>query len=272
MIPQAFDYERPGTVADAIGLLGKHGDGARVLAGGHSLLPMMKLRLAAPDALIDISGIPGLSGIREEGGGLAIGALTTHAEVAGSDLVRSICPILAEAAAGVGDTQVRNRGTIGGSLANADPHGDMPAVVLALEAEVTAEGAGGTRTIAARDLFVDYMTCCLHPDEILTEVRVPAAAHGAYVKFNRRSQDWAVVGVAAVVDGSSARIALTGVGPRPVRAVAAERAFTGANAAAAAELASDGLDPPTDTASSSEYRKHLARVLTRRALDTAAGR
>ena len=212
MIPRAFEYERPGSVADAAGLLRKHGDGARVLAGGHSLVPMMKLRLAAPDALIDIGGIHSLRGISDAGSHIVIGALTRHADVAASDLVRSACPILAQAAAGVGDMQVRNRGTIGGSLAQADPHGDLPAVLLALDGEVSVEGPDGTRTIAARDLFVEFLTTSLKPDEILTGVRVPKAAHGAYVKFNRRAQDWAIVGVAAVVDGASARIALTGVG------------------------------------------------------------
>lgn len=270
MIPHAFEYERPETVADAAGLLRKYGDGARVLAGGHSLVPMMKLRLASPDALIDIGGIASLRGISDAGSHLEIGSLTRHADVAASELVRSACPILAQTAAGIGDMQVRNRGTIGGSLAQADPHGDLPTVLLALDGEVTAEGPDGTRTIAARDLFVGFLTSSLRPDEILTTVRVPKAAHGAYVKFNRRAQDWAIVAVAAVVDGNSARIALTGVGPKPVRAEAAERAFTGANAAEAAELAAEGLTPPADTAGSSEYRKHLVRVLTRRALEAAA--
>jgi carbon-monoxide dehydrogenase medium subunit len=270
MIPQAFDYERPETVADAVGLLKTHGDGARVLAGGHSLVPMMKLRFAAPDTLIDIGGITSLRGITDAGSHIVLGALTRHADIAASELIQSACPILAEAAAGVGDMQVRNRGTIGGSLAQADPHGDLPTVLLALDGEVSAEGPDGTRTIAAADLFVGYLTSSLRPDEILTGVRVPKAAHGAYVKFNRRAQDWAIVGVAAVIDGASARIALTGVGSKPVRAEAAERAFTGSNAAEAAEHAAEGLNPPADTSASTEYRKHLARVLTRRALEAAA--
>jgi carbon-monoxide dehydrogenase medium subunit len=271
MIPRAFEYERAESVADAAGLLRKHGEGARILAGGHSLLPMMKLRLAAPEALIDIGGISGLRGISDAGNHIVIGALTRHAEVAASDLVRSACPILAEAAAGIGDIQVRNRGTIGGSLAQADPHGDLPTVLLALEGEVAAEGPEGTRTIAARDLFQGFLQTSLRPDEILTGVRVPKTARGAYVKFTRRAQDWAIVGVAAVVDDGAARIAITGVGPTPVRAEAAEQAFTGANAAEAAEHAADGLTPPTDAAGSAEYRAHLARVLTRRALEAAAG-
>ena len=269
MIPHAFDYEQPASVADAIAMLGKHGGEARVLAGGHSLLPLMKLRLAAPDALIDIGRIASLRGITDTPDSITIGALTTHAQVAGSHAIVTGCPILAETAAGIGDTQVRNRGTIGGSLANADPHGDLPAVLLALEGEVSAEGPSGQRTIAAADLFVDYLQTSLSQDEIITAVRVPKAARSAYVKFNRRAQDWAIVGAAAVVDGSSARIALTGVGSKPVRASAAEAAFSGSNAAEAAAHASDGLDPPSDTAASGEYRAHLARVLVRRALEAA---
>jgi aerobic carbon-monoxide dehydrogenase medium subunit len=271
MIPREFAYERPESVADAAGLLRTHGDGARVLAGGHSLLPMMKLRLAAPDTLIDIGGISSLRGIRDAGSHLEIGALTRHADLAGSDLLGLACPVLAHAAAGIGDMQVRNRGTIGGSLAQADSHGDLPAVLLALDGEVTAEGPDGTRTIPARDLFVGFLTTSLRADEILTAVRVPKAPHSAYVKFNRRAQDWAIVGVAAVVEGDSARIALTGVGPAPVRAEAAERAFWGGNAAEAAAQAADGLDPPSDSAGSADYRRHLVRVLTLRALEEASG-
>jgi carbon-monoxide dehydrogenase medium subunit len=269
MIPRPFAYERPETVADAAGLLRTHGEGARVLAGGHSLLPMMKLRLAAPDTLIDIGGISSLRGIADAGSHFEIGALTRHADLAASDLLHMACPVLAQAAAGIGDMQVRNRGTIGGSLAQADPHGDLPAVLLALDGEVTAEGPDGTRTIAARDLFVGFLTTSLHADEILTAVRVPKAPQSAYVKFNRRAQDWAIVGVAAVVEGDSARIALAGVGPAPVRAEAAERAFWGGNAAQAAAHAADGLDPPADSAGSADYRRHVARVLTLRALQEA---
>src|SRR5690242_10223412 len=232
---------------------------------------MMKLRLAAPDVLVDIGGIASLRGIRESDGGIAIGALTRHADVAESEIVRRGCPILASAAAGIGDMQVRARGTLGGSLANADPHGDMPAVLLALEGEVTAEGPNGSRTIAAADLFVDYLTTSLSSDEILTEVRVPNGVRGAYVKFNRRAQDWAIVGVAAVLDGDAARIAITGVGARPVRATAAEAAYASGGSAAAGAAAAEGLSPVSDLAASAEYRMHLARVLTRRALEQAAG-
>jgi carbon-monoxide dehydrogenase medium subunit len=191
--------------------------------------------------------------------------------VAASDIVRRGCPILASAAAGIGDRQVRARGTIGGSIANADPHGDMPAVLLALEGQVIAEGPNGSRTIAASDLFLDYLTCAIAPDEILTEVRVPSGMKGAYVKFNRRAQDWAVVGVAAVLAGSSARIAITGVGTTPVRATAAEQAYASGGARAAAAAAGEGLSPAGDLAGSPEYRLHLVKVLTQRALEQAAG-
>jgi len=270
VIPSAFEYERPETVADAVALLANHDD-ARVLAGGHSLLPLMKLRLAAPELLVDLAGIPTLRGIGETANQVAVGALTRHAEVAASDIVRRGCPILAAAAGGIGDRQVRARGTIGGALANADPHADLPAVLLALDGDVTAEGPDGTRTIPASELYVDYLTTSLGSDEILTEVHVPKTPNGAYVKFNRRAQDWAIVGVAAVVNGSDARIAITGVGPTPVRATAAEEAYATGGAEAAAAVAAEGLSPPSDTAASAEYRAHLAGVLTRRALEQAAG-
>jgi len=272
VIPTEFEYERPSSVADAVGLLSRHGEGAKLLAGGHSLIPLMKLRLAAPETLIDLSGIADLAGIRDDGESIAIGALTTHRAVAESDLLARDCPILAEAAAGVGDMQVRNRGTIGGSIAHADPHADLPAVLVALGREVEVEGSCGRRTIAAEELFLDYLTTSISADEILTEVRVPKLRQSAYVKFNRRLQDWAVVGVAAAIDGSQARIAITGVGARPVRAIAAEQAWNGSNAQQAALLAGSGLTPPSDTAATAEYRVHLANVLTRRALETAAAR
>jgi aerobic carbon-monoxide dehydrogenase medium subunit len=270
VIPQEFTYERPETVEDAVAALQRHGDDAQVLAGGHSLIPMMKLRLAAPEVVVDIGRISSLRGIRETPDGLAIGALTRHADVASSDVVRRTCPVLADAAGGIGDRQVRARGTIGGALAHADPHGDLPAVLLALGGSVEAQGPNGTRTIAADDLFVDYLTTSLEPDEILTSVLVPAATRGAYVKFNRRAQDWAIVGVCAVIHGASARIGVTGVGSRPMRATAAEQAFTGSNAAEAAALAAEGLSPDTDVAGSAEYRLHLVKVLTERALEEAA--
>jgi aerobic carbon-monoxide dehydrogenase medium subunit len=272
MIPTEFEYERPASVADALGMLTRHGDGARLLAGGHSLIPLMKLRLAAPETLIDLAGIPEMSGIREEGDQIVIGAMTTHRQLADSELAARECPVLAETAAGVGDMQVRNRGTVGGSIAHADPHGDLPAVLVALGGEVIVEGSGGRRTIAAEELFVDYLTTSISDDEILTEVRAPKLRRAAYVKFNRRLQDWAVVGVAAAILGSEARIAISGVGSRPTRATAAEQAWNGSNPVQAALLAGSGLKPPTDTASSAEYRVHLANVLTRRALEAAAAR
>jgi aerobic carbon-monoxide dehydrogenase medium subunit len=272
VIPMAFEYDRPTSVADAVRLLGTHGDAARVLAGGHSLLPMMKLRLAAPERLIDISGIPGMTGIHDDGSHLVIGAMTTHRDVAGSSVVQGECPALAETAAGIGDMQVRNRGTIGGSIAHADPHGDLPALLVALGGEVVAEGPGGKRTIAADDLYSDYLTTSVSQDELVTEVRVPKVRSAAYVKFNRRSQDWAIVGAAAAIAGSGVRIALTGVASTPVRASAAEAAWSGSNAVEAAEQAAEGLSPPSDVAASADYRRHLARVLTRRALEAAAAR
>jgi aerobic carbon-monoxide dehydrogenase medium subunit len=272
VIPMAFDYDRPTSVADAVRLLGTHGGGAKILAGGHSLLPMMKLRLAAPERLIDISRIPGLDGITEDGGQLVVGALTTHRDVASSDVVQRTCPALAETAAGIGDMQVRNRGTIGGSLVHADPHGDLPALLVALGGEVVAEGPNGERVIPADELYVDYLTTSVSPDELVTQVRVPKVRQAAYVKFNRRSQDWAIVGAAVALTGSAARIALTGVGSTPLRANAAEAAWSGSNAQEAAAQAAEGLDPPSDVSASGEYRKHLARVLTRRALETALAR
>ncbi|MDX6593039.1 MAG: aerobic carbon-monoxide dehydrogenase medium subunit [Gaiellales bacterium] len=272
MIPMAFDYDRPTSVADAVRLLGTHGDGAKILAGGHSLLPMMKLRLAGPERLIDISQIPGMTGIRDDGSHIALGAMTTHRSVAESDLVQAACPALAETAAGIGDMQVRNRGTIGGSVVHADPHADLPALLVALGGEVVAEGPNGQRTIAADDLYTDYLTTSVTPDELVTEVRVPKVRQSAYIKFNRRSQDWAIVGVAAALTDKGARIVLTGVGSTPVRATAAEAAWNGSNAAEAAQQAAEGLNPPSDTSASGEYRSHLARVLTRRALEAAAAR
>ncbi|HUZ84811.1 MAG TPA: FAD binding domain-containing protein [Gaiellales bacterium] len=272
MIPTGFEYERPDSVAAAVSLLERAGDGARPLAGGHSLLPMMKLRLAAPDLLVDLSGIADLRGIRDAEDHVAVGAMTTHAEVAASDLLAAACPVVAEAAAGIGDMQVRNRGTIGGALAHADAHADMPAVLLALGGSVIAEGPSGSRQIAADDLFLDHMTTALSADEILTEVRVPKLRSAAYVKFTNRAQDWATVGAAAAVAGGRARIALTGVASHAIRAAAAEQAFDGSNLAQAAARAADGLAPPSDTTASGEFRAHLATVMVERALRAAIDR
>jgi carbon-monoxide dehydrogenase medium subunit len=272
MIPAEFDYQAADSVEHAIELLGSNAD-ARLIAGGQSLLPLMKLRLSSPALLVDLNRVDGLAGIREDGDTLVIGALTRHEDLHRDATVGKRCPLLAHAAGEVGDPQVRHRGTLGGSLAHAAPEGDLPAALLALDGELVLRGSKGERTVAAKDFFVGTFTTALAPQEVLTEVRVPAtdAARWSYRKFHPRAQDWAIVGVAAVIEGSSARIALTGVGQRPVRAEAAEQAFTGTNAAEAAELAAEGISPPSDTAGSAEYRKHLVRVLTRRALEEAAG-
>ena len=272
MIPTEFAYERPESVEEAVAMLQRHGDGARPLAGGHSLLPMMKLRLAAPEVLVDLSAISGLSGVRDEGGRITVGAMTRHADVAADPVIAAGCPVVAEAAAGIGDRQVRNRGTIGGSIAHADPHADMPAVLLALGGSVTARGPSGSREIAADDLFVDLLTTSLADDEILTAVHLPKTRSAAYEKFANRAQDWAMVGAAAAISGGRARIALTGVASHAVRAVAAEQAFGGGDVRAAAAKAAEGLSPPSDTAASGEFRAHLATVLVERALEAAMAR
>ncbi len=261
MIPAAFEIERPTSIDEAVRALVAGGDDARPLAGGHSLLPLMRLRLAAPSMLVDLSGIEGLSYIREDGGTIAIGALTRHVEIERSDLLAARCRLLAETAALIGDPQVRNRGTIGGSLAQADPHGDLPATILALGAELVATGPDGTRTIPAGEFFVDYMTTALAHGELLTEIRVAAldGAGSAYEKFTRRAQDWAVVGCAAIVRDGTETVAWTGVGPTPVRAEGDWQAAAGA------------LDPPADLSGSAEYKRHLAKVLAGRALARARG-
>jgi carbon-monoxide dehydrogenase medium subunit len=261
VIPAAFALERPRSVEEAVQALAAAGEDARPLAGGHSLLPLMRLRLAAPSTLVDLSGIDGLSYIREDGDTISIGALTRHVEIERSELLAARCRLLAETAAQIGDPQVRNRGTIGGSLAHADPHGDFPAAILALDAELVATGPDGTRTISAREFFVDYLTTALGRAELLTEIRVPAldAAGSAYEKFNRRAQDWAVVGCAAVVRQGEEVVAWTGVGPTPVRAEGDWRS------------AADALDPPADLSGSAEYKRHLAKVLAGRALERARG-
>jgi carbon-monoxide dehydrogenase medium subunit len=278
MIPAAFDYTAPESVDDAIAALRDGGEDAKLLAGGHSLLPLMKLRLAFPTLLVDLRRVPGLSGIERENGSFRVGAMTTHHQVATGGL-----GLASAAAATIADQQVRNRGTIGGSLAHGDTASDMPAVLLACEGEVTARGSGGERTIAASELFRDYLTTSLGPDEVLTEVRLPAMdGYGfAYEKFNRRREDWAMVGVCALVkkapDGSceDARIGLTRMASTPLRASAAEDALRGQALDAdsigrAAEQAAEGTDPPGDLNATADYKRHLARVLTRRALEEAA--
>ena len=279
MIPAEFDYVRPSSVDEALSALRDGGEDAKLLAGGHSLLPLMKLRLAAPTLLVDLGGVPGLSGIERSNGGWRIGAMTTHAAMA-----RESSLGLASTVAGlIADPQVRHRGTIGGSLAHGDPASDQLAILLACDGSVVARGGGGEREIAASELFEDYLTTSLADDEVLTEVRLPAMdGYGfGYEKFNRRREDWAMVAVAALVkkgaDGSceDVRIGLTHMSSVPLRATASEDALRGgalsADAiAAAAEQAAEGTDPPGDLNASPEYKRHLARVLCRRALTAAA--
>ncbi|ANP51212.1 carbon-monoxide dehydrogenase medium subunit [Streptomyces griseochromogenes] len=282
MIPPAFEYARPASVDEAVRALADAGEEAKVLAGGQSLLPLLRLRLAFPELVVDVGRIPELRGVREDGDTLVIGALTTHHDVLRDPLVRRHAGLLAAATATVADPAVRHRGTLGGSLAHADPAGDLPAVVLALDGELVAAGPNGRRTIPARDFFVDYLQSALTPDELLVEVRVPKTDGWTfhYEKFHRVAQAWAIVGVAALVrraDGgiAEARIGLTNMGATPLRATAAEEALTGADGpgavARAAEAAAEGTRPSRDLSASPEYREHLVRVLTERAVLTATG-
>jgi carbon-monoxide dehydrogenase medium subunit len=268
MIPAKFDYEVAGSVDEAIELLGR--EDAKLLAGGHSLLPLMKLRLARPALLVDIGRIEELSYVRDAGESLAVGALTRHHDVAADPLVQEHCPLLSHAAGLIGDPQVRHRGTIGGSIAHGDPASDLPAILLALDAEIAAKGPDGERTIPAADFFKGLFETALGPREVVTEIHVPKLGTWkgwSYLKFNRRAQDWATVGVAAVVRREN--------GMTPVRASAVEQALAGAavdTAAAAAEHAGEGTNPPSDAAATADFRRHLARVLTRRALEEALSR
>jgi carbon-monoxide dehydrogenase medium subunit len=285
MIPPAFEYARPMSVDQAVRMLADAGEDAKVLAGGQSLLPLLRLRLAFPELVVDVGRIPELRGVREDGEALVIGAMTTHHDVIRDPLVRRHAGLLAEATATVADPAVRHRGTLGGSLAHADPAGDLPAVVLALDAELVAAGPGGRRTIPAREFFVDYLQSALAPDELLVEVRVPKVPETDgwsfhYEKFHQVAQSWAIVGVAALVrrDGggiTEARLGLTNMGSTPLRATAAEEALAGADGpgavARAAEAAAEGTQPTQDLSGSPEYREHLARVLTERAVLTATG-
>jgi carbon-monoxide dehydrogenase medium subunit len=272
MIPAQFDYELADSVEGAIQLLGSGRD-AKLLAGGHSLLPLMKLRLARPELLVDIGRLSDLSYVREDGGRIAIGALTRHHDVEHDDLVRKECTIIARTAGLIGDPQVRHRGTIGGSVAHGDPASDLPTVLVALDAELVVHGPDGERTIGAGQAFTGFLETAIGPQEMLTEIRVPKISGGwSYVKFNRRAQDWATVGVAVVRSNGDARVALTNMGPTPIRAGGVEEAVAGGDdAATAAERAAEGTSPPSDTNGSAEYRAHLARVLVRRALGEAAG-
>jgi carbon-monoxide dehydrogenase medium subunit len=278
VIPAAFDYVVAEHPDHAIEVLGKRED-AKLLAGGHSLIPAMKLRLARPAILVDVGRIRDLSYVQEEGETVAIGALTRHKDVAASPVLRQHCPIVSFTAGQVGDPQVRHRGTIGGSLAHGDPASDLPSVILALDGELVARGPNGDRAIPAREFFTGVFSTALEPNEMLVEIRIPklGSAGWSYTKMSRRAQDWATVAVAAVVHGNGsverASIALTNMGATSMRATAAEEALVGgASITDAAALAADGTEPPADTAASSEFRQHLARVLTRRALEEATGR
>ena len=279
MIPSEFDYAVPATLEEAIRALSEGGEDAKLMAGGHSLLPLMKLRLAAPTLLVDLRQVPGLRGVQRENGAVRIGAMTPHAELEDTKELG----LISEAAGLIADRQVRHRGTVGGSLAHGDPASDLPAVMLATEATVTAQGAGGQREIPVSELFQDYLTTSLAHDEVLTEIRVPALegySYG-YEKFTRRAEDWAMVGVAALVsvrDGvcQDVRVGLTHMASTALRASAVEDALRGQpldgeRIARAAELAAEGTDPPGDLIASADYKRHLARVLTRRALQKAAG-
>ena len=270
MIPAKFEYVRAGSADEAVAALGEHGDEAKLLAGGHSLLPLMKLRLATPAVLVDVGRLSDLSYIRDGGDHVQIGALTRHRELETSDVLGKDVPILRHVAHLVGDPQVRHRGTLGGTLAHGDPASDLPAVVLALGGTLVAVGPGGQREIPATEFFQGFLETALAPDEMLTEIRVPKASGGwSYQKFNRRAQDWAIVGVAAVRNGVTG-VSLVNMGSVPLRASAVEEALAGgASAADAAAVADQGTEPPVDLNASEEYRRHLARVLVRRALEEA---
>lgn len=271
MIPAAFDYVEAENADAAIAALTEHGDDAKLMAGGHSLIPLMKFRLATPGVVVDIGRINDLSYISDGGDHVAIGALTRHMSVETSSMLAEQAPILAHVAGEVGDPSVRHRGTIGGSLAHGDPASDLPAAILALNATLVAKGPNGQREIAATDFFTGFLETALAADEMLTEIRVPKVPNAgwSYQKFNRRAQDWAIVGVAAVANGST-NIAMVNMGHTPLRAAAVESALVGgASAADAAALAAEGLTPPEDLNGDAEYRSHLARVLVGRALDEA---
>jgi carbon-monoxide dehydrogenase medium subunit len=282
MIPAPFDYVRAGSVDEAIAALTEHGDEAKVLAGGHSLLPLMKLRLATPSVLVDVGRISELSYIREEGDEIRVGGLTRHHDVEHSDLLREQCGLLAHVASFVGDPQVRHRGTIGGSLAHGDPASDLPAAVLALGGSFVLRGSGGERVVPASEFFHGFLETALAPDELLVEVRVPKTpgARFSYQKFTKRAQDWAIVGAAVVRSsanggepdhqGGTTGVALVNMGQTPIRATSVEQALaSGASAADAAAVADEGTDPSADLNATEDFRRHLARVLVRRGLEAA---
>jgi aerobic carbon-monoxide dehydrogenase medium subunit len=276
MIPAPFEYRRVGTVDEAIQAL-SDGSDAKLLAGGHSLLPLMKVRLARPSLLVDISRLQDLKYVKEDGDRVAIGALTRHHDVANSEVLQELCPIVSYAAGEIGDPQVRHVGTIGGSVAHADPASDMPSVLVALDAEMVIRGAGdASRTVPASGFFKGLFEPDLATNEVLTEIRVPkTAGRGwSYLKFHRRAQDWALVGVAALAqNGAGPSVALTNMADRPVRAAGVEEALAGgADPAAASERAAEDTSPPTDAFASAEYRRELVKVLVRRAIEEAQAR
>jgi len=275
VIPAPFDYEVAESADHAVALLGQHGEDAKLLAGGHSLLPLMRLRLATPSVLVDIGRLRDLNYVRDAGDHLAVGALTTHEELHFDELLLRECPLLAHTAGEIGDPQVRHMGTIGGSVAHADPASDLPTVLLALDAELVVHGPGGDRTLPASGFWKGIFESELGPQDLLTEIRVPKTGGGgwSYQKFNPRAQDWAIVGVAAVRRNGGAAVALTNMGETPLRASAVEQALAGgAGPADAAEQALEGTNPPEDALASADYRRHLARVLVRRALEEAGSR
>jgi carbon-monoxide dehydrogenase medium subunit len=286
MYPAAFEYHAPTNVKDALGLLGRYKDDAKVLAGGHSLVPMMKLRLAQPKHVIDLRKVPGLGGIKEEGGSLVLGALTTHWQMESSTVLKAKCPILAETASVIGDPAVRNLGTIGGSLAHADPAADQPATMIALGAEIVCEGPKGRRTVKVDDWFQGLMATALREDELVVEIRIPAwpaGSGGAYMKFPHPASRFAVVGVAAMVtldrEGkcTKAGVGVTGAGTKAVRAKAVEAGLVGkkldaATIETAAQKAAEGVDVQADLQGSVEYKSHLCRVFAKRAITEAAKR
>ena len=270
MIPAAFDYIRADSVDAALAALAEHGDEAKLLAGGHSLLPLMKLRLASPSVLVDVGRLDDLRYINDAGDHIAIGALTRHRDLETSTFLASAAPLLSHAAGHVGDPQVRHRGTIGGSLAHADPASDLPAVVLAMGGTLVATGPNGSREIAASEFFTGFLESALAPDELLTEIRIPKldAQGWSFQKFNRRAQDWAIVGVATVRANGSTGVALVNMGSTPLLASAVIDAVkSGANATDAAAVAAEGTEAQSDINASAEYREHLARVLVRRSLE-----
>jgi carbon-monoxide dehydrogenase medium subunit len=281
MIPATFDYVRPGTLDEALGLLAKHGEDAKVLAGGHSLIPAMKLRLSQPHIVVDIGRIGELHSLSERDGKIAIGALTTHHQIESSDLIGRSCPLLSEVAGKIGDVQVRNKGTIGGSCVHGDPAGDWPAAMLALDAEFEIAGPHGSRTVTAKNFFVDMLTSTVESDEILKLIYVPVTAKTvAYAKFAQKASGFAIAGVAAVLDRARKQVAVavTGVAAKAYRAAGVESSLLGleelsaAAITAAAQKAADGVDPLSDIHASAEFRAHLACVQAKRALDLAVSR